>query len=107
MLEDTPLLNLWDERHSPPAQSAGARQRGSLPQPDFCLGQSTADAPRVLADGAVLKDREDSGKGWVLRSDRLGLILIDCGSKGKLLNLSVTLRYRWTADTPRLEGAFL
>lgn len=103
VLEDTPLLNLWDERHSPPAQSADARQRGSLPQPDFYLGQSTADAPRVLVDGAVLKDREDSGKGWVLRSDRLGLILIDCGSKGKLLNLSVTLGYRWTADTPRLE----
>lgn len=59
VLEDTPLLNLWDERHSPPAQSADARQRGSLPQPDFYLGQSTADAPRVLVDGAVLKDRED------------------------------------------------
>ena len=125
LLEDTPLLNLWDERHSPPAQSADARQRGSqearsLPQPDFCLGQSTADAQRVLVDGAVLKDREDSGKGWVLGSDRLGLILINCGTKGKLLNLSMTLRYkikegregkmkwekkvdRWTADTSRLE----
>lgn len=77
-------------RDSPPTRSADARWRGSLPQPDFCLGQSTADPQRVLVDGAVLKDREDSGKGWVLRSDGLGLILINCGTKGKLLALHDT-----------------
>lgn len=35
-----------------------------------------------------------SGKGWVLGSDRLGLMLISSGTKGKLLNLSALLCYK-------------
>ena len=35
-----------------------------------------------------------SGKGGLLGSERLGLILIICGTKGKLPNLSVLLCYK-------------
>lgn len=75
---------------------AGRKAGGerSLQQPDFSPGQITAGAQRAPVDGSVLEVERTRGKGWILGSNRLGLVLISCGTKGKLLNLSVLLCYK-------------
>lgn len=42
----------------------GGRERHSLPQPDYCLGQSTASVQRVLEDGSILMGREGQWERW-------------------------------------------
>lgn len=49
----------------------------------------------VLVDRSIFVVRQrGGGKGWVLGSERLGLVLISCGTMGKLLNLSVLHCYK-------------